>query len=83
MNEIHLITGMPRSGTTWIAKIIDSSPDVFYYHEPDKKGNLKIPSVVGIENFEQFEVVLENFLHNLDKTMDFDVFSKKPFEAIG
>lgn len=26
---------MPRSGTTWVAKIIDSHPDVFYNHEPD------------------------------------------------
>ena len=27
--------GAPRSGTTWLAKIIDSHPDIFYRHEPD------------------------------------------------
>ena len=27
--------GAPRSGTTWLAKIIDSHPDVLYRHEPD------------------------------------------------
>lgn len=30
-----LILGAPRSGTTWLAKIIDSHPDVLYRHEPD------------------------------------------------
>lgn len=30
-----MCVGMPRSGTTWIAKIIDSHPDILYNHEPD------------------------------------------------
>jgi hypothetical protein len=31
-----LVLGAPRSGTTWLAKIIDSHPDVLYRHEPDE-----------------------------------------------
>jgi hypothetical protein len=30
-----LIVGAPRSGTTRLAKIFDSRPDVLYLHEPD------------------------------------------------
>jgi hypothetical protein len=28
--------GFPRSGTTWLAKILDSHPDILYRHEPDE-----------------------------------------------
>ncbi len=33
--NITLLLGAPRSGTTWLAKIFDSHPDVLYRHEPD------------------------------------------------
>jgi hypothetical protein len=29
-----LITGMPRSGTTWVGRVIDQAPFVRYVHEP-------------------------------------------------
>jgi hypothetical protein len=31
-----LVLGYPRSGTTWLAKIFDSHPDILYRHEPDE-----------------------------------------------
>ena len=30
-----LLCGLPRSGTTWAGKILDSHPDTLYLHEPD------------------------------------------------
>jgi len=33
--RIVLLLGAPRSGTSWLAKIFDSHPDVLYRHEPD------------------------------------------------
>lgn len=35
-SEPLFIFGMPRSGTTWLAKIFDSHPGTFYLHEPDQ-----------------------------------------------
>jgi len=29
------IMGLPRSGTTWVAKALDSHPNTYYLHEPD------------------------------------------------
>jgi hypothetical protein len=36
LDTLILILGAPRSGTTWLAKIVDSHPDVLYRHEPDE-----------------------------------------------
>ena len=33
--NVLLLLGAPRSGTTWLAKMLDSHPDVIYRHEPD------------------------------------------------
>jgi len=33
--NVVFLLGAPRSGTTWLAKIFDSHPDVVYRHEPD------------------------------------------------
>jgi hypothetical protein len=38
-----LILGAQRSGTTWLAKIIDSHPDVLYRHEPDEALPAPVP----------------------------------------
>jgi hypothetical protein len=35
-NTAIFVLGAPRSGTTWLAKILDSHPDVLYRHEPDE-----------------------------------------------
>lgn len=35
-DSVILVLGFPRSGTTWLAKIFDSHPDVMYRHEPDE-----------------------------------------------
>ncbi|MGN6514342.1 MAG: sulfotransferase family protein [Rhizomicrobium sp.] len=34
-SNVLFLLGAPRSGTTWLAKIFDSHPDVLYRHEPD------------------------------------------------
>lgn len=39
-HPLTLLFGLPRSGTTWIAKIFDSHPDSLYFHEPDSLNKL-------------------------------------------
>lgn len=34
-SRLVLLLGMPRSGTTWLAKILDSHPETLYRHEPE------------------------------------------------
>jgi hypothetical protein len=36
MESVILVLGAPRSGTTWLAKIVDSHPQILYRHEPDE-----------------------------------------------
>lgn len=62
MKEILMCVGMPRSGTTWVAKIIDSHPDILYCHEPDSVYPLKnVPLLV--ENIES------NQVHDIQKLL--------------
>lgn len=39
-HPLTLLFGLPRSGTTWIAKIFDSHPSTLYFHEPDSINKL-------------------------------------------
>ncbi|SEO97916.1 sulfotransferase family protein [Aquisalimonas asiatica] len=39
-SRLVALLGMPRSGTTWVAKLMDSHPDVAYRHEPESGGRL-------------------------------------------
>ena len=44
--NVVFLLGAPRSGTTWLAKIFDSHPDVIYRHEPDTVlRNDRLPSL--------------------------------------
>jgi hypothetical protein len=46
LDRLNFILGAPRSGTTWLAKIFDSHPDVLYRHEPDLAvSDLGVPSI--------------------------------------
>lgn len=43
-----IISGLPRSGTTWLGKLFDSHPRVLYRHEPDSVFPLKwLPTVIS------------------------------------
>jgi Sulfotransferase family len=63
---LTLLFGMPRSGTTWIAKIFDSHPDTLYRHEPDSGGILNgIPFFPEVGQWERHRDIIESFVGNL------------------
>ena len=63
---ITLLFGMPRSGTTWIAKIFDSHPDTLYRHEPDSGGTLnRIPFFPDANQWQAHQRAVEDFVRRL------------------
>ena len=63
---LTLLFGMPRSGTTWIAKIFDSHPDTLYRHEPDSGGALNaLPFYPKVDQWEKHRGAVQAFVRDL------------------
>lgn len=62
------VFGMPRSGTTWLAKIFDSHPDTLYRHEPDSVAATRdFPVIVPQDAVETY---VQSARHYLDLLTD-------------
>lgn len=73
------LTGMPRSGTTWIGKIFDSHPDTLYRHEPDSWGRLNaVPLAPEMELANAYKTALQSFVSDLPKTRSTKVAGSLP-----
>ena len=65
-HKLTLLFGMPRSGTTWIAKIFDSHPLTLYRHEPDSGGSLnEIPFFPDVKDWELYDERIQRFVDSL------------------
>jgi hypothetical protein len=63
------ILGSPRSGTAWLAKLLDSHPDVLYRHEPDiVLRNYDLPTVCELEDARRFIPETQEWLNALADT---------------
>jgi hypothetical protein len=61
-----LLFGAPRSGTSWLAKIFDSHPDVLYRHEPDsERKHADIPFLCSAAEAEALMPVAAGYLRGL------------------
>jgi hypothetical protein len=61
-----LVFGAPRSGTSWLAKIFDSHPEVLYRHEPDsERKHPDIPFLCTDEKAEELLPLAGPYLRSL------------------
>lgn len=64
--KLAAVFGLPRSGTTWISKVIDSHPGVLYFHEPDYLIRVdSVPYVTHREDESVWRPFLKDFLTKL------------------
>src|SRR5687768_16437501 len=63
--DMILVFGLPRSGTSWMGKIFDSHPDTLYLHEPDKHIHLPdVPMLLPAEPPKELDAFLKQVLAN-------------------
>ena len=63
-DRVILLLGAPRSGTTWLAKIFDSHPQVLYRHEPDTVDR-QLQGVFRSDEVDQHRDATRDYLHRL------------------
>lgn len=64
--EMLFIVGVPRSGTSWLAKIFDSHPKVVYRHEPDTiLRTTAIPAYCGAGDIDTYLPAARSYLNSL------------------
>src|SRR5579863_5927152 len=65
-SRVILILGAPRSGTSWLAKIFDSHPNVLYRHEPDTVMRTDtLPWMCTLEDVPRYRDAAEAYLRQL------------------
>lgn len=63
--DMILVFGLPRSGTSWVGKIFDSHPDTLYLHEPDKHiPSRDVPMLLPAEPCQELDGLLPKVLAN-------------------
>ena len=78
MNGPILIFGLPRSGTTWIGKLLDSHPDTLYRHEPDSVYRLAMPLFPEMHEAGRYRQELEQFVAALPDMRILKIVGKQP-----
>ena len=63
-----MVSGLARSGTTWLAKLLDSHPMTMYKHEPDRPPVFPdMPHLLTTELNRYFEPQVMKFMHGLEQ----------------
>ena len=81
-NAPILLFGMPRSGTTWLAKLFDSQPETLYRHEPDSFGRLNfLPAAPEAGDAPAWAPRVRQFFAGLPELRDTKVACSRPIFA--
>src|SRR6185312_5496728 len=64
--EVTFIIGAPRSGTTWLAKVFDSHPDIVFRNEPDiSLREDRLPVLCRVADIERHRELARDYLCSL------------------
>lgn len=78
-DHITLLLGAPRSGTTWLGKILDSHPDILYRHEPDSIRNAReLPAVCPPEQIADHRDMARAYLRGLMNVTALPIAGSRP-----
>lgn len=81
-DRVILVLGAPRSGTSWLAKIFDSHPDVLYRHEPDTVlRNYELPWMCTAEDVPTYRAIARSYLRQLIDTATLKTAGSLPIFA--
>ncbi len=73
------VAGAPRSGTTWLAKIFDSHPNVLYRHEPDLVvAEPRLPTICDSDALDPYLRIARDYVGRLVSTCDLKTAGKLP-----
>lgn len=73
------VAGAPRSGTTWLAKIFDSHPNVLYRHEPDLVvSEPRLPAICDSDALDPYIRIARDYVGRLVSTRDLKTAGKLP-----
>ena len=78
-SNMILVFGLPRSGTTWIAKFFDSHGDTLYRHEPDRYERLAMPPFVSPASYDEYADQMRNYVARIRDMTSYRVCAKLPF----
>ena len=62
-----IISGFPRSGTTWLGKLFDSHPQTLYRHEPDSVQPLRWLPMIIEDDYSSYTASLRRFVKSIPK----------------
>lgn len=77
--KLIILSGLPRSGTTWVGKIFDSHPLTLYRHEPDSWYRLNaVPLGPDVVAADEYRDMIGDFIGGIESMMATKVAGSLP-----